>query len=410
VKTKTYKPSGNSKTVLFVVDFFHIGGVCAIASEYTRLLIKQGYRIIVLGLQGDSTHYPEYFKQYFRGARIFVIPNTTWEASHKNLLTTLQFRLRFFYQFIVYTRRIFAKHPVDAVHFNLSWSALAILLFVPRVYTMPRIAAFYNDLAFEYLANNPADNFFGGSVRRMKAYIYYLTQRAVFRFSTKIIAFSTYSLSLLKRFRVSTGKIHVIPAFVGNPQKKIILKKRCEAFQVISVARFEKRKGHSVLLQATKLILNTGRNIHVTFSGPMTGDIKPVLRTYEHLALLSHVTILHATLGKQKTDLMRSGDVFAMSSTSLELFGITVIEALALGVPVICFPNAGAPEVLAPVDRRLIAKNNSVRALAAGIIRLMDMSDSEYNLLQLHCVDAVRQYYSDTAVQQRVLSLYEQES
>jgi len=401
-------PTVNHKTILFIVDFFHIGGVCAIASEYTQLLMRRGYRVIVLGLQGDAHRYPSYFTEYFRGARMFIIPNESWEEIHKNLFTKVQFRLRFFYQFIIYTKRILIEYPVDAIHFNLSWSALAILLCVRRVFKIPRVTIFYNDLALEYLANNPSENFFKNFIHRLKAHVYYLIQKVVFHLSSKVIVFGTYSLSLLRRYNVSSLKTRVIPAFIHDPPGRLIPKKRHAPFHVVSIARFEKRKGHSVLLQAAKNILNTGRSIHVTLSGPMTGDIGPVLQTYEQLTLLSHVTIFHATLGKQKINLMRSGDVFIMSSTSLEFFGITVIESLALGVPVVCFPNGGAPEILHRVDRHLIAKTNSVQALSSRIIWLMSISNSEYNQLRQRCVDAVRRYYSDTSVQQQVLSLYEQ--
>jgi glycosyltransferase involved in cell wall biosynthesis len=93
------------------------------------------------------------------------------------------------------------------------------------------------------------------------------------------------------------------------------------------------------------------------------------------LGLTGAVTMVGRVGEPDLRDLYASADVVVMPSQELEGFGLTTIEALACGTPVLGTPVGATPEILGALDRGLLTAGISPRAIADGVIGLCAHDD-----------------------------------
>ena len=71
-------------------------------------------------------------------------------------------------------------------------------------------------------------------------------------------------------------------------------------------------------------------------------------------------------------ELTRSSSAVLVPSQSYESFGITIIEAMAMGVPVVATDVGGIPEVLGSNIGGIICPRNDIKAFALAIIKFLE--------------------------------------
>jgi glycosyltransferase involved in cell wall biosynthesis len=81
----------------------------------------------------------------------------------------------------------------------------------------------------------------------------------------------------------------------------------------------------------------------------------------------------------------QAADLFVLPTEAMEGFGIVTIESLASGTPVLGTPAGATPEILAPIDPRLLTRDASAAAIADGLLswlewRATDPGPSRYRL------------------------------
>jgi glycosyltransferase involved in cell wall biosynthesis len=101
----------------------------------------------------------------------------------------------------------------------------------------------------------------------------------------------------------------------------------------------------------------------------------------------------------------QAADFSVVPSTTLEGFGLTTLESLACGTPVLVTPVGGLPEVVQPLAPSCIlpgAKSDQIaeglNAFLAGELKLPRAAD---------CVEYVRQSFTWNRVARQVLTIYE---
>lgn len=97
-------------------------------------------------------------------------------------------------------------------------------------------------------------------------------------------------------------------------------------------------------------------------------DRQLVIETAEELGVTEHVRFL----GKVEAvaDLLRSADLFLLPSES-ESFGLSALEAMACGVPVVASRVGGIPEVVIDGETGLLAPAGDVEAMAECALELL---------------------------------------
>jgi glycosyltransferase involved in cell wall biosynthesis len=139
------------------------------------------------------------------------------------------------------------------------------------------------------------------------------------------------------------------------------------------VARLQRWKGVHVLIDALALLRASHPRAHCVIVGGAHG-LEPaypseLLRQTTALGLDRHVTF--AGLRSDAADWMQAMDIIVHASDR-EPFGIVVIEAMALGKPVIAGAEGGPREIITHGVNGLLVRYGDSVALAAALRRYLD--------------------------------------
>ncbi len=139
------------------------------------------------------------------------------------------------------------------------------------------------------------------------------------------------------------------------------------------VGRLQRWKGMHVLVEALPEILQAHPDAHCVVVGgdhALEPDYPPFLQErISTLGLTDKVTL--AGLQKNVPEWMQAMDVFVHASDH-EPFGIVVIEAMALGKPVVAGNAAGPTEVITDGVNGLLTPYGDAPALAQAVLRYLD--------------------------------------
>ena len=135
---------------------------------------------------------------------------------------------------------------------------------------------------------------------------------------------------------------------------------------LVFAGRLGPQKALGVLLRA--LVDVPGIRLAVAGDGPERG---PLERRAHELGLDSRVSFLGVVPRERVLRLFRAADASVLSS-AWENFPHTVVEALAVGCPVIATAVGGVPEVVSDGENGLLVPPGDPTALAAAITRFFD--------------------------------------
>lgn len=126
---------------------------------------------------------------------------------------------------------------------------------------------------------------------------------------------------------------------------------------IVSVGRLDKTKGYDILLQVCSRLKNNNfmDNVHITIigEGPETGKLEALKKD---LKLEKYVSFI----GKQDNPYpYMAGANFYVSSSRTESFGLTLVEALIIGIPVLTVENAATSIIVENNVNGLIVPNSS---------------------------------------------------
>lgn len=138
-----------------------------------------------------------------------------------------------------------------------------------------------------------------------------------------------------------------------------------------AVGRLSPEKGFDVLIEAAKELLNSGRPVDVVIVGE--GDDRSRLESLiVRRGLQDHVRLLGYRA--DTIERFQAFDVLALSSYREGLPNV-ILEAMALGTPVVATAIAGVPKVITSGDNGLLVPPGDSRALAEGLRQVLDSDD-----------------------------------
>lgn len=189
-------------------------------------------------------------------------------------------------------------------------------------------------------------------------------------------------------------------AFLDHELQRCTQKK--QAFHFLTIALLTENKATANLLQAFAIQFAGQNRICLDIGGD--GPELPRLESLAtELGILEQVRFLGSLSRAQVGDAMAYADVFVLPS-HYETFGVVVVEALALGKPVIA-TRCGGPESIVEPGDGLLVPTHDVDALAKAMAEVFANVDC-YEPAEIR--ERCRQRYSEDAVVAQLTKVYQE--
>jgi glycosyltransferase involved in cell wall biosynthesis len=250
-------------------------------------------------------------------------------------------------------------------HFALYAAAL-----LPRLSQVPHVVHFQGPWSTESAIERK---------NRLNVTVKYLVEHAVYSSANAFITLSHAFRELLTtEYKVRPELVHVIPPAVdldrfvlgdrqaarellGWPQDAIIL---------LCVRRLARRMGLEILIEAFKQIADAHPQSLLFFGG--AGSLRDELAArIESNGLNRRVRLLGFIPEDRLAISYQAADLSIVPSQSLEGFGLTALESLACGTPIVVTPVGGLPEAVSGFAPQLVLPDRSATALAATLDSLL---------------------------------------
>lgn len=146
--------------------------------------------------------------------------------------------------------------------------------------------------------------------------------------------------------------------------------------RVAAVGRLVPKKGFGQLIDATARVVASGRDIRVDIAGAgeLAGELQAQI---DRLGLGNHVRLLGPLTQEEVRGLLQGAHVFAApcvptADGNIDGLPTVVLEAMAIGTPVIATAVTGLPEVIRDGDTGILLLPGDVRALARALEECAD--------------------------------------
>jgi len=207
-------------------------------------------------------------------------------------------------------------------------------------------------------------------------------------------------------------KIQVVPLGINPQGFELRESNRSGPFTVGFLARIAPEKGLHVLAQAYRILRQSGELPEARFeaAGYMAADCKPYLAEIQKRltdAGLDGEFHYRGVLDRaEKIAFLRTLDVMSVPATYDEPKGVSLLEAMACGVPLVQ-PRRGAfTEIVENTGGGLLVRPDDPQSLADGILKLVkDKQLAEE--LSANGFRGVREHYTAVNMADRVLDAYE---
>ncbi|MFC2021448.1 glycosyltransferase [Chloroflexota bacterium] len=176
----------------------------------------------------------------------------------------------------------------------------------------------------------------------------------ILRNAAKLLAVTSIEAEQYRNIGIGEDKIEVIPNGLelsefdnlpgrGEFRRKYGLNDAQKV--VLYLGRIHRTKGLDLLVRAFAEISKLSNNVKLVIIGPDDGYLPSLKKLVADLGIGSEVLLTGHLYGEDKVEAYVDADVFVLSSV-YEIFGITILEALACGTPVIVTDRCGIADVV----------------------------------------------------------------
>jgi glycosyltransferase involved in cell wall biosynthesis len=173
---------------------------------------------------------------------------------------------------------------------------------------------------------------------------------------------------------------------------------------IVCVRRLVERMGLETLVAAFRSIAARHSDVclFIGGQGPLKGELESRISL---LGLGDRIRLLGFIQDSLLPAAYQAADLSVVPSTSLEGFGLTTLESLACGTPVLVTPVGGLPEVIQPLAPSCIFAGSKSDQIAEGLNAFLAGELTMPTAAQ--CVEYVRQSFTWDRVARQVLTIYE---
>ncbi|HEY6660530.1 MAG TPA: glycosyltransferase family 4 protein [Pyrinomonadaceae bacterium] len=207
-------------------------------------------------------------------------------------------------------------------------------------------------------------------------------------------------------------KVRVVPLGINPQGFELRERKHAGPFTVGFLARIAPEKGLHVLAEAYRTLRESGElpEARLEAAGYMATDCKPYLESIQKRlrdAGLGDEFHYRGVLDRaEKIEFLRKLDVMSVPATYDEPKGVSLLEAMACGVPLVQ-PRRGAfTEIVETTGGGLLVQPDDPPSLAEGILKIAKNSELAEEL-SANGFQGVREHYTAAHMADRVLEAYE---
>ena len=230
------------------------------------------------------------------------------------------------------------------------------------------------------------------------------------------IAVSSYYADFMAGYlNIPRGKIHVVPLGINlkDYETQVVARtpRVSEPFTIGYFARVAPEKGLHVLAEAYRLLRQRGDfpPAKLEAAGYLAPEHKPYLQKIENEmreAGLAGEFHYHGAVEREaKLKFFRNVDVLSVPTTYAEAKGLSVIEAMASGVPVVQPRWGSFPEIIEQTQGGLLFDQNDAATLAETLYSLWKNPELAADLARQGAA-GVRRHYSVQQMAERVVEVY----
>ncbi len=226
--------------------------------------------------------------------------------------------------------------------------------------------------------------------------LYSYRKRSIFRKISSFIVLSRFSKMKFSYAGIPTRKLYIKPNYVVHD--KSICRDQIEDYAVV-VGRLADYKGIRTVIDAFKIC--DRYKLRIIGSGPLVDYVKyqaTFMRNVEYIGQVSFNEVVEY--------LSKSVCLIAASSC-YETFGRTVIEAYALGVPVVVSAGGALEELVVPGKTGYIFERDNSNQLAERISILFEQRDLVKRMGD-NARKVYEQYYTEEENYNRLMDIYNQ--
>lgn len=345
-------------SVLLCTDYLPPGGggVEVVVETLATHLVDYGVDITVIVPEAVDGTTPSLSS--VEGVHLYEIPSV-------NITDVIGLQCQISPRALSQLQAVVTRHDPDIIHvhnrFFFTSLAAAVWKLVSRT-DVPLVTTFHL---------GPIDDV-GGAAGYIARLYEQLAGRLLLRMSDTVIAVSNAVAAHVQ----TLGSVSTIPRVVPNgvdPQKFVpdTTDPNNRGKQILFVGRLVRNKGPQVLIEALPQVLNAhpDATVEIVGTGPMADELKT--RTEE-------LGVDHAVHFQGYVDsvaeAMRDSDVFCRPSFS-EGMPLTLLEAMASGLPAIVTPVAGVSEVVTDSETGILVDRDNPQELAVALINILNNPD-----------------------------------
>lgn len=355
----------DSHTILVVADAFwpdRTGGITKSLLTEVNELVKQGHEVVAVTrrLTQESSHYESrsgYELYRYRSppkqSRLYHL----YPVYSIGTLPRLVDRLDDLYGFdVAYVHNVFQSLGVERASS-----------------TIPQAYAYHAPLSRE-IAIHAAKGKYGWKSPAAQAigHVFERLEKRVIENTDTLLLRSQFMYDELCRIHEMRPTADTLPlcvdterfAFVEEPERvRPALDIPTDRTVILTVRRLVPRTGVDTLIKAMNAVIEDNPDALLLVGG--TGYLEPELEDQiRENELQDHVELLGFVPEDELPTYYGAADVFAMPTKQLEGFGLSTIESLSCGTPVIATPVGANDELLGPLDEELVCTGTSAGAIA----------------------------------------------
>lgn len=202
----------------------------------------------------------------------------------------------------------------------------------------------------------------------------------------KVVTISEYNRRFLMNAGTPAEKIAVVPCGLDFREFAAHIAPTPAAGAIVSIGRLDPIKGFTYLIEACRLLAERGApfSCEIIGEGPLRPQLEQQIRAS---GLESQVRLLGALSQKQVRDILMRSEIFVLPSVRTEDgnqdgIPVALMEAMALGLPVISTAVSGIPELVRDGDSGMLAPPKDAVALAEAIAHLLTDMELRQRLVE----------------------------